>query len=140
VTREAYLPEYRLPQDPMLMLRTKSVVKQGSICDLPERTWDAATMFFCAESITEHQDEFEAACAAFARCVKPVERWLPPSSCVRRAIAWRNRPFPVLFFPQIDRDRVCAACKWHTHRKDRYRRTEDSQRLFGFVSLTGAAR
>jgi hypothetical protein len=67
VTREAYLPEYRLPQDPMPMLRTKSVVKQGSICDLPERTWDAATMFFCAESITEHQDEFEVACAAFAR-------------------------------------------------------------------------
>lgn len=49
------------------MLRTKSVVKQGSICDLPERTWDAATMFFCAESITEHQDEFEVASAAFAR-------------------------------------------------------------------------
>lgn len=47
------------------------MVKQGSIFDLPERTWDAATMFFCAESITEHQDEFEAACAAFARCVKP---------------------------------------------------------------------
>ena len=28
-------------------------------------------MFFCAESITERQDEFEAACAAFARCVTP---------------------------------------------------------------------
>lgn len=27
-------------------------------------------MFFCAESITERQDEFEAACAAYARCVK----------------------------------------------------------------------
>jgi SAM-dependent methyltransferase len=71
VTREAYGPDYRLPQDPMPMLRAKSVVTQGSIFDLPERTWDAATMFFCAESITERQDEFEAACASYARCVKP---------------------------------------------------------------------
>jgi hypothetical protein len=37
---------------------------------LPERNWDAATMFFCAESITGRRDEFEAACAAYARCVK----------------------------------------------------------------------
>jgi SAM-dependent methyltransferase len=71
VTREAYGPGYHLPQDPMPMLRAKSVVTQGSIFDLPERTWDAATMFFCAESITERQDEFEAACASYARCVKP---------------------------------------------------------------------
>jgi hypothetical protein len=52
-------------------LRTKNVLRQGSIFDLPGRTWDAATMFFCAESITERQDELEAACAACARCVKP---------------------------------------------------------------------
>lgn len=71
VTREAYQPEWRLPEDPMPILRTKTVVRQGSIFDLPERTWDAATMFFCAESITERQDEFEAACAAYAHCVKP---------------------------------------------------------------------
>ncbi len=70
VTREAYLPEYRLPDDPMPLLREKCVVRRGSIFDLPERTWDAATMFFCAESITERPDEFEAACAAYARCVK----------------------------------------------------------------------
>ncbi len=71
VTREASLPDWNLPDDPMPLLRAKSVVKQGSIFDLPERTWDAATMFFCAESITERQDEFEAACAAYASCVKP---------------------------------------------------------------------
>ena len=53
VAREAYLPEYRLPEDPMPLLREKSIVRRGSIFDLPERTWDAATMFFCAESITE---------------------------------------------------------------------------------------
>ena len=71
VTREASLPDWNLPDDPMPLLRAKSVVRQGSIFDLPERTWDAATMFFCAESITERQDEFEAACAAYASCVKP---------------------------------------------------------------------
>jgi len=70
IAREAYLPDFRPPEDPMPLLRAKSVVRRGSIFDLPERTWDAATMFFCAESITERQDEFEAACAAYARCVK----------------------------------------------------------------------
>jgi putative hemolysin len=70
ITREAYLLDCRLPEDPMPLLRAKSIVRRGSIFDLPERTWDAATMFFCAESITERQDEFEAACAAYARCVK----------------------------------------------------------------------
>ncbi len=71
VTREAYLPECPVPDDPMPLLREKCVVRRGSIFELPERTWDAATMFFCAESITEQQNEFEAACAAYARCVKP---------------------------------------------------------------------
>lgn len=71
VTREAYLPEVRLPENPMPILRAKSDIRRGSVFDLPKRGWDAATMFFCAESITERQDEFEAACAAFASCVKP---------------------------------------------------------------------
>ena len=70
VTREAYRPEYCPAEDPMPLLREKSIIRRGSVFDLPERTWDAATMFFCAESITERQDEFEAACAAYARCVK----------------------------------------------------------------------
>jgi putative hemolysin len=70
ITREAYLLDCRLPEDPMPLLRAKSIVRRGSIFDLPERTWDAATMFFCAESITQRQNEFEAACAAYARCVK----------------------------------------------------------------------
>jgi hypothetical protein len=68
--RTAYGGDYRLPDDPLPGLRAKTVVRQGSIFDLPGRTFDAATMFFCAESITGRQDEFEAACAAFARCVK----------------------------------------------------------------------
>lgn len=69
--REAYGEGSDLPDNPTAALRERCVLEQGSIFDLPARTWDAATMFFCAESITKRQDEFEAACAAFARCVCP---------------------------------------------------------------------
>lgn len=56
--------------NPITALRDKCAISQGSIFDLPARQWDAATMFFCAESITEQQAEFERACAAFAGCVR----------------------------------------------------------------------
>lgn len=71
VAREAYGAEWNLPENPIPLLREMSDLRQGSIFDLPARTWDAATMFFCAESITKQQREFEAACAAFARAVRP---------------------------------------------------------------------
>lgn len=71
VARAAYGADWALPDDPLPLLAEKAVLTQGSIFDLPARTWDAATMFFCAESITRRQDEFEAACAAFARAVRP---------------------------------------------------------------------
>ena len=73
VARHAYQPDYDPPDDPMPALRTKTVLRQGSIFDLPERAWDAATMFFCAESITERQDEFEAACTALPVASSPGE-------------------------------------------------------------------
>lgn len=60
-----------LPGDPLAQLKAKAELLQGSIFDLPAGRWDAASMFFCAESITERRDEFESACASFARCVKP---------------------------------------------------------------------
>ena len=56
---------------PIAELAGKTDVVQGSIFDLPRHRWDAATMFFCAESITEKQDEFKRACAAFAHAVRP---------------------------------------------------------------------
>jgi hypothetical protein len=59
------------PMSPMRALRARMDLVRGSIFDLPRARWDAATMFFCAESITQRQSEFEAACAAFARCVRP---------------------------------------------------------------------
>lgn len=56
---------------PVTDLSARTDVVQGSIFDLPARRWDAATMFFCAESITAQQDEFERACAAYAGSVRP---------------------------------------------------------------------
>ena len=45
-------------------------IKQGSVFDLPTRNFDAATMFFCAESITTDIEEFQQACGMFVRSVK----------------------------------------------------------------------
>jgi hypothetical protein len=96
VTREAYGVNQDLPADPIPLLKTKTAIEQGSIFDLPERHWDAATMFFCAESITERQDEFEAACAAFARCVKPGGALMAAFLVRSAGYVVADRPFPVL--------------------------------------------
>jgi hypothetical protein len=96
VAREAYGAEWACPDNPMPALREKCVVTQGSVFDLPARTWDAATMFFCAESITGRHDEFEAACAAFARSVR-TGGTLAAAFLVRsEGYVVGDRPFPVL--------------------------------------------
>jgi NNMT/PNMT/TEMT family len=96
VTREAYRPVCRLPDNPTSAIRAKAVIRQGSIFDLPEREWDAATMFFCAESITGRQDEFEAACAAFSRCVKPGGALIGAFLVRSAGYVVADRPFPCL--------------------------------------------
>lgn len=95
-TRHAYQPEYHLPEDPMPVLRAKCIIRQGSIFELPERAWDAATMFFCAESITSRRDEFEAACAAYARSVKPGGALLAAFLVSSKGYVVGDRPFPGL--------------------------------------------
>jgi hypothetical protein len=60
------LEDFDLPQ----RLRAALAVQQGSIFDLPAQRFDAATMFFCAESITHVPDEFASACKCFARSVR----------------------------------------------------------------------
>ncbi len=70
-TKDAYGPDWRLPDNPLTTLAAMSRITRGSVFDLPKRRWDAATMFFCAESITEREDEFGSAVAAYAQCVKP---------------------------------------------------------------------
>jgi hypothetical protein len=71
IARAAHDPARADIADPIQTLAARADIVQGSIFDLPKRRWDAATMFFCAESITEQQEEFERACAAFAGAVRP---------------------------------------------------------------------
>jgi hypothetical protein len=94
--RTAYGSAYRLPDDPLPGLSAKTVVRQGSIFDLPERAFDAATMFFCAESITGRQDEFEAACAAFARCVRSGGTLAAAFLAHSAGYVVKGSPFPAL--------------------------------------------
>jgi SAM-dependent methyltransferase len=141
VARDAYGPEWELPDNPIPVLREKCVVTQGSIFDLPVRTWDAATMFFCAESITERQDEFEAACSAFARSVKP-GGLLAAAFLVRsEGYVVADRPFPVLKLSPETIERVFNAHADAVNAKligivDREIRSGYS----GFIFLTGTAR
>jgi hypothetical protein len=60
-----------LTGDPLPMLAARTRVSKGSIYDLPPHACDAATMFFCAESITSHIGEFERALSAFIAAVRP---------------------------------------------------------------------
>jgi len=69
IVRQIRAPQV-LPPDPLEALRAKVQVEQGSIFDLPARRFDAATMFFCAESITADPAEFKVACSRFAGCVR----------------------------------------------------------------------
>jgi hypothetical protein len=102
VTREAYGTDFDLPANPIPALREKAEIKNGSVYDLPERQWDAATMFFCAESITEKHSQFETACIRFAKCVRSggalMAAFLVGSSGYQVA----ERPFPVLNVSEAD--------------------------------------
>lgn len=60
-----------LPQDPLPLLTQRVRIVRGSIFDLPRHAYDAATMFFCAESITSCPSEFESALGAFLATVRP---------------------------------------------------------------------
>jgi hypothetical protein len=141
VAREAYGPDFDLPDDPIPLLRKKARIEQGSVFDLPERGWDAATMFFCAESITERQDEFEAACAAFARCVKPGGALIGAFLVRSAGYVVADRPFPVLSLSEESIETVFAAHAYDVH-AERIGIVEREIRsgYSGFVFLTGIAR
>jgi hypothetical protein len=141
VTRAAYGPDWALPDNPIPALRERCRVLQGSVFDLPERTWDAATMFFCAESITERQDEFEAACAAFARSVR-TGGLLAAAFLVRsEGYVVADRPFPVLKLSPESIDGVFRTCADNV-RAELIGIVEREIRsgYAGFIFLTGTAR
>lgn len=141
VAREAEGAPPDLPDDPLPLLRARAVVRQGSVFDLPPRTWDAATMFFCAESITSRRDEFEAACAAFANSVRPggllVAAFLVRSGGYEIA----GRAFPVL---NLSADSIAEAFAVHATGLEAQCigivEREIRSGYSGFVFLTGLAR
>jgi hypothetical protein len=96
VARRVHGPEAKLPDNPLPALAAMTDVEQGSIFDLPKARWDAATMFFCAESITERYDEFEMACARFAQCVKPGGALVGAFLVRSGGYVVADRAFPVL--------------------------------------------
>lgn len=102
IVRHAYGPQADLPADPIPRLAERTRVLQGSVFDLPERQWDAATMFFCAESITERPSEFEAACTCFARAVRPGGALIAAFLVGSSGYAVAERPFPVLNISEAD--------------------------------------
>jgi NNMT/PNMT/TEMT family len=60
-----------LPDEPMRWLNERLRVKQHSVFDLPRGKWEASTMFFCAESLTNDKAEFERATHKWAKAVQP---------------------------------------------------------------------
>jgi len=141
VTRDAYGQAAGLPENPIPLLRNKAKIEQGSVFELPERRWDAATMFFCAESITERQDEFEAACTAFARCVKPGGALIAAFLVHSAGYVVADRPFPVLHLSPGSIEAVFAAHASEV-RAQRIGIVEREIRsgYSGFIFLTGIAR
>jgi hypothetical protein len=141
VTRRAYGQDFDLAENPIAALRAKTTVKQGSIFKIPERKWDAATMFFCAESITERHDEFEAACAAYARSVKPGGALIAAFLVRSAGYVVADRPFPVLSLSvgtieQVFSRHVAVMKAEQIGIREREIRSGYS----GFVFLTGTAR
>ncbi|WP_248310292.1 NNMT/PNMT/TEMT family class I SAM-dependent methyltransferase [Bosea sp. 117] len=96
VVRDAYGPGWELPDDPVAAVREKATISQGSIYDLPERQWDVATMFFCAEAVTNVQAEFDRACACFARAVRPGGTLIAAFLLKSEAYIVAGRQYPVM--------------------------------------------
>ncbi|RKE16822.1 SCO2525 family SAM-dependent methyltransferase [Streptomyces sp. TLI_171] len=65
-------PAYRAVADPRRRLaQTARVVDGNLFSDLPEHSADIGTMFFVAESVSAHHDEFSAAVDRFAAALRP---------------------------------------------------------------------
>jgi hypothetical protein len=97
-------------------------------------------MFFCAESITERREEFEAACASYARSVKP-GGMLAAAFLVRSGgYVVADRPFPVLHLSAEVIEQVFArhATAINAERIGIVER-EIRSGYAGFIFLTGTA-
>jgi hypothetical protein len=130
-----------LPDNPLPALKAIAQVRQGSIFDLPRALWDAATMFFCAESITERRDEFEQACACFAHCVRPGGLLVGAFLVRSGGYVVADRSFPVL---NLSSETIAAAFQQHatdvTAEHIGIVEREIRSGYAGFVLLTGKAK
>jgi SAM-dependent methyltransferase len=140
VTRSAFGTAWQLPDNPTARLRDIATITRGSVFDLPMQRWDAATMFFCAESITEKLEEFEAAVAAFAHCVKPGGA-LVAAFLVRSAgYEVNSRRFPVLHLsPEAIEATFSRFASEVTAQRIGIVEKEIRSGYSGFVFLTGTA-
>lgn len=140
VARKAH-KDPSLPDNPLPALAAIADVRQGSVFDLPKAQWDAATMFFCAESITERPDEFEAACASFAQCVKPGGALVGAFLVRSGGYVVADRPFPVL---HVSSETIAATFSKHAIdvKADHIGIVEREIRsgYAGFILLTGKAK
>jgi hypothetical protein len=129
------------PEDPMAPLAASTEVCQGSIYELPARRWDAATMFFCAESITERQDEFERACAAFAGAVRPGGVLAAAFLAGSRGYRVGEEDFPALSVGVTELERAFAAHAREIRVTPIGARTEEIRSGYtGMLFLTARAR
>ena len=62
---------YRRVPDPRQALRSAARVHHGDLFRLPERRWNAGTMFFVAESLSSQQREFRLAVRRFFGALTP---------------------------------------------------------------------
>lgn len=62
---------YRDLGNPAAALHSTAVVKPGDLFELPSNQWEIGTMFFVAESMSNHRDEFEEAVARFLGALVP---------------------------------------------------------------------
>jgi hypothetical protein len=141
VTQQAYGPLWSFPENPIPELREKCSVTRGSVFDLPQRRWDAATMFFCAESITEKLEEFEAAVSAFAKCVKPGGALIAAFLVRSGGYEVSGRRFPVL---HLSAETIEDVFTRHAANVEAQRigivEKEIRSGYAGFIFLTGVAR
>ncbi len=140
VARDEFGAHWQLPDNPLARLRNISTIKHGSVFDLPAAQWDAATMFFCAESITEKVDEFTAAVAAFARCVRPGGALAAAFLVHSAGYEVSGRRFPVLHLTAEKIEETFARFAVNV-RSERIGivETEIRSGYSGFVFLTGTA-
>lgn len=141
VAKAAWGAGYNLPETPIPALAQKVEVTQGSIFDLPKARWDAATMFFCAESITAEYSEFERATAAFAQSVRIGGMLIGAFLVHSGGYVVADRPFPVL---KLTADEIINTFKKHATdvkvQKIGIVEREIRSGYSGFVFVTGLAR